>query len=147
MLARPLEIVQYTQQLADNAGLGSVSGRLLIAQRPLTVVGEVGLHALQIGGQLGDLVFGVRRIGRSRPSRHVAGRDVPHFTRLGIDPPLVSDGYLFARIAIRLLISVRHLASRPSSTTSASTTSSAEPGWAPPGSPPGWAAPVACDAA
>lgn len=78
MLARPLEIVQYTQQLADNAGLGSVSGRLLIAQRPLTVVGEVGLHALQIGGQLGDLVFGVRRIGRSRPSRHVAGRDVPH---------------------------------------------------------------------
>ena len=143
VLARPLEIVEHAQQLADDAGLGPVGRGLLVAQRALAVVGEVGLDPLQVTQQFGGLAgllgtFARKVPGRTpsrRPSLLGTGRGMPHFTRFRIDPPLVGDGYLLLWIAIRFLISVRHLDSRSSSTTSASTTSSAEPEEAP-GSPP-----------
>ena len=56
MAAGPVEIVEHRQQLADHDGFGPLAGDLLIAQRALAVVGEVGLHPLQIGGEFGDLV-------------------------------------------------------------------------------------------
>ncbi len=66
VLARPLEIVEHAQQLADDGGLGPIRRGLLVAQRALAVVGEVGLDPLQVGDQLGDLV-GVGRTRRRRP--------------------------------------------------------------------------------
>ncbi len=137
MLACAVEIVEHAQQLADDGGLGPIRRRLLVAQRPLAVVREVGLHPLQIGGQLGNLagVLLRRGIGGRGPSRLPsclgAGRDLPYFSGLGINPPLVGHSYLLLRIAFG------HLDSRSSSTTSASTTSSAEPDEPPDSAPPG----------
>ena len=54
--AGAVEVVEHRQQLADHDGLGPLGGDLLVAQRALAVVGEVGLDALQVRGQLGDLV-------------------------------------------------------------------------------------------
>ena len=136
MTACALEIVEHAQQLADHRGLSPLGGSLLVAQRPLAVVGEVGLHPLQIAEQFGRLIgllrsFGLRR-PRVPPRGGGTGSNVAYLAGLGIDPPLVSDGYLFVRVAFG------HWPSWSSSTTSASTTSSA-PAW--PGSP---APPAAC---
>jgi hypothetical protein len=42
--------------LADDGSLCPFGDRLLVAQRPLAVVGIVGLYPLQIGGQLSNLL-------------------------------------------------------------------------------------------
>ena len=64
MAAGAVEIVEHAEQLGDDRGLGPIGGELLVAQGPLAVVGEVGLHPLQVGGQFGDL--GLRLLATSR---------------------------------------------------------------------------------
>ena len=73
MAAGTFEVVEHWEQLTDHDGFGPFANRILLAQCALAVVGEVGLHPLQIGGELGDLVgFTGRR--RRRPLRGGTGR-------------------------------------------------------------------------
>ena len=123
MAAGPIEIVEYRQQLHDHERLGAFAGRLLIAQRALAVVGEVGLHPLQITEQFGGLVGLLRRLTgegpRHRPTEGRAGdmsrvasllpAGVADLPGLRVDPALVGDGHRF--LAVTIPIRVSHLGS------------------------------------
>ena len=98
--ASPVEIVEHRKQLTDHRGLGAFAGRFLITQRTLAVVGEVGLHALQIGGEFGDLV---RRRLRSRPTRGRAGSHTfANLAGLRVDPTLVGHRHRFIEVVAHL---------------------------------------------
>ncbi len=91
-------------------GLGAIGGQLLVAQRPLAVVGEIGLHPLQVSeqfGRLADLVgVSPRRPAPAHwgPAPAAARGSVralrarTNFAGLGIDTPFVGDGHRLVRI-------------------------------------------------
>ena len=114
MAVGALEIIEHRKQLVDHDRLPAFPGRLLIAQCPLAVIGEVGLNPLQISEQFGRLVGLLRSLAREGPRRRptggwAGGGTFADFSGLRVDATLIGDSHRF--VAIPVMIRMGHLVS------------------------------------